>query len=185
MSKYGPEKTKKLRIWTLLTHLSVFSPNAGKYGPEKLFMQCVNIEIIYLSDQELFLWDLILRISEKLLKKRCCYKKFHDIIVATQSYLFWLATFFGYLKNIMRRTHITFTKKIRFSKNKFQGKNILKSFISVLFFKTFRGTLVKVRPSKISVRYKMYIAAVVWFENYTVIRKNLISKYLTGGSLTI
>ena len=36
MSKYGPEKTKKLRIWTLFTYLSVFSPKAGKYGPEKI-----------------------------------------------------------------------------------------------------------------------------------------------------
>ena len=179
---------KKLRN-SVFGHYSRISPCSVRMrentDQKKLFMQCVNIEIIYLSDQELFLWDLILTISEKLLKKRCCYKIFHDIIVATQIYIFWLATFFGYLKNIMRRTHITFTKKIRFSKNKFQGKNILKSFISVLFFKTFRGTLVKVRPSKISVRYQMHIAAVVWFENYTVIRKNLISKYLIGGSLTI
>ena len=35
---------KKLRIWTLFTeYLSVFSPNAGKYGPEKtLYLDTVH-----------------------------------------------------------------------------------------------------------------------------------------------
>ena len=88
---------KKLRN-SVFGHFSPISPCSVRKrentDQKKLFMQCVNIEIIYLSDQELFLWDLILRISEKLLKKRCCYKKLH-IIVATQIYLFWLATFLG------------------------------------------------------------------------------------------
>ena len=90
---------KKLRN-SVFGHFSRISPCSVRMrentDQKKLFMQCVNVEIIYLSDQELFLWELILRISEKLLKRRCCYRKFPDIIYLFFSDLpFLTVNFFG------------------------------------------------------------------------------------------